>query len=84
MDSCMGLINELRNYSREVDEVGNPTEAIADKNKYHHCDALRYICTVFFNYEEEEPVVQPQEPQYVKGSIEDTDKYFTKQAVGLL
>lgn len=36
------LIDELMNYSREVDVFGLPTEKIKDKNKFHRTDALRY------------------------------------------
>jgi len=33
----------LATYSREVDEAGNPTEKIKDKNEFHMIDALRYL-----------------------------------------
>ena len=42
-DSCLGLLDELGTYSREVDEFGNPSEKIKDKEKYHRLDALRYL-----------------------------------------
>lgn len=42
-DDCRGVLGEIDTYRREVDEKGNPTQAIADKNRYHRLDALRYI-----------------------------------------
>ena len=42
-DDCTGTLDELRAYSRELDSAGEPTEKIADKETYHHLDALRYI-----------------------------------------
>lgn len=43
MDNCVGLLDELASYSREVDGDGEPTEKIEDANAYHYLDALRYI-----------------------------------------
>jgi len=37
------LRSELRTYSREVDDAGQPTEEIDDPHIYHLCDSLRYI-----------------------------------------
>ena len=42
-DDCTGLLDELMSYARELDEMGEPTEKIADKNTFHLLDALRYI-----------------------------------------
>jgi hypothetical protein len=42
-DDLVELLDEVGSYSRELDEMGNPTEAIADKSSYHLLDALRYI-----------------------------------------
>jgi len=42
-DTCRGLIDELGTYSREVDQFGQPTEKIKDKNDYHRLDGLRYV-----------------------------------------
>lgn len=44
-DTCTGIIDEFGTYARELDENGQPTEKIKDKEKYHHLDALRYVCT---------------------------------------
>ncbi len=42
-DTCVGLLDELASYSRELDENGNVTERIEDKETYHRLDCLRYI-----------------------------------------
>jgi hypothetical protein len=39
---CSGIIDELTEYSRELDKSGQPTDKIKDKEKYHRLDALRY------------------------------------------
>lgn len=39
----VGLLDELGSYSREVDDAGEPTGKIADKESYHRLDAVRYI-----------------------------------------
>jgi hypothetical protein len=44
-NSCKKLLDELMSYSREIDDLGNPTQKIEDKHAYHLCDSLRYICT---------------------------------------
>lgn len=41
-DSCTGILDEIGRYSRVLDEAGEPTEKIKDKEKYHRLDALRY------------------------------------------
>lgn len=45
-DDLAGLLDELASYSRELDELGEPTEKIEDKNSYHRLDALRYIISL--------------------------------------
>lgn len=42
-DDCTGLLDEIGSYSRELDDMGEPTEKIADKETYHLLDSLRYI-----------------------------------------
>ncbi len=43
MDSCPMLLEELRTYSREVDEHGTPiSDTIMDQHNYHGADSLRY------------------------------------------
>lgn len=42
-DTCLGIIDEVQSYSRELDDLGNPTEKIEDKAEYHRCDGLRYV-----------------------------------------
>lgn len=41
-NTLTGLIDELGRYSRELDERGQPTEKIQDKESFHRLDALRY------------------------------------------
>lgn len=42
-DSCTGTLDQVRTYSRKLDENDQPTEEIEDKNQFHFADALRYI-----------------------------------------
>lgn len=37
---------EIATYSREVNEEGEPMEAIANKAKFHRLDAFRYLCSI--------------------------------------
>ena len=41
-DTCTHLMDELGTYQREIDEAGEPTMKIVDKDSYHALDALRY------------------------------------------
>uniref|UniRef100_A0A6M3KSU9 Putative terminase n=3 Tax=viral metagenome TaxID=1070528 RepID=A0A6M3KSU9_9ZZZZ len=41
--TCSGMRDELGTYSREVDDAGQPTEKIRDKETFHRLDALRYV-----------------------------------------
>lgn len=43
MDSLRGLRDQFISYSRVLDERGEPTEAIEDKDTYHYLDAGRYV-----------------------------------------
>ena len=43
-EDCPLLIDEVQNYSREVDEQGEPiSDTIMDKNDWHGVDSFRYI-----------------------------------------
>lgn len=42
-DDMVGLLDELLSYSREIDDMGEPTEKIESKETFHRLDALRYI-----------------------------------------
>lgn len=42
-DDCEGYLDEKLTYSRVLDENGEPTEEIEDKNDFHFMDAERYI-----------------------------------------
>lgn len=43
LDTCTGILDEIGSYARELDDMGEPIEKIADKETYHLLDALRYI-----------------------------------------
>jgi hypothetical protein len=43
MDDLKGLLDELASYSRELDDMGEPTEKIDAKETFHHLDSVRYI-----------------------------------------
>jgi hypothetical protein len=45
MDNCMSFIGDLQAYARKVDDMGEPTEEIADKSTWHLMDAYRYMAT---------------------------------------
>lgn len=40
--SCRGLRDELGSYRRKLDNLGNPTDDIENKRRFHRLDALRY------------------------------------------
>lgn len=40
---CKGLCDEFKLYSRDIDDNGQVTDKIADKEKFHFLDALRYV-----------------------------------------
>lgn len=42
-DDLTGYLEEKMTYSRELDDVGEPTEKIEDKETFHFMDAERYI-----------------------------------------
>ena len=41
--NCVRLIDDLTNYSREVDDAGNVLNDIEDQHSFHRADALRYV-----------------------------------------
>ncbi len=41
-DTCGGLIDQLESYGRVLNEMGEPTEAIEDKEDFHYLDCIRY------------------------------------------
>ena len=41
-DTCAGVLDEIGTYGRELDDMGQPTEKIKDKEQFHRLDALRY------------------------------------------
>lgn len=42
-EDCPKLLEDIKNYSRPVDDDGNPMEGIEDKEMFHSADSLRYI-----------------------------------------
>lgn len=42
-NTCTKTLDQIASYSRVVDDAGEPTEAIEDKDSYHLMDACRYI-----------------------------------------
>jgi hypothetical protein len=61
-DSLHALRAELGSYSRELDDLGEPTEKIADKQKYHLLDALRYVCSGFTIDRPDLPEAEEEKP----------------------
>ena len=47
-DDLDGYLLEKQNYSRVLDDDGNPTDQIEDKNRFHFMDAERYLGTYLF------------------------------------
>lgn len=41
--SCQGVIGEFGDYSRKLDDMGQPTDEIKNKSEFHRLDALRYV-----------------------------------------
>jgi len=42
-DDCTNYLDQKTSYSRVLDDRGDPTEKIEDKESYHFMDAERYI-----------------------------------------
>ena len=42
-DDLRDILDDIESYSRELDDNGEPTEKIEDKETYHRLDGLRYI-----------------------------------------
>lgn len=64
-ETMTGLRSEFAAYSRELDASGQPTEKIADKQTYHHLDALRYICSSL-SVRKGVKVVAPESPRRLR------------------
>lgn len=43
LDSMKAFIDEVLDYTRVLDDAGEPTEKIEDKEQYHRMDSARYI-----------------------------------------
>jgi hypothetical protein len=48
-EDCVGVLDQLRSYSRTLDAAGQPTEKIQDKETYHYLDAVRAIGTLLWS-----------------------------------
>lgn len=59
-EDCVGLRDQIGSYAHELDEMGEPIDKIADKEKYHWLDALRYIMTHIQQKRSEGIPTQPQ------------------------
>ena len=46
-NTCKGIIDEFGTYARKLDNDGQPTDKIKDKETFHRLDALRYIVQRF-------------------------------------
>jgi hypothetical protein len=68
-EGCERVLEELRTYSRKLDENSEPLEDIEDKNKFHLLDALRYIASAI----EEPPLTLPPEPRGWEPESDDWD-----------
>jgi hypothetical protein len=44
-DDLVGFLDEVRTYSRVLDDAGQPTEAIEDKETFHRLDGFRYVAS---------------------------------------
>jgi hypothetical protein len=44
-NDLVGTLDQVESYSRPLDERGEPTEGIEDKEMYHYLDAWRYIAS---------------------------------------
>lgn len=53
-----GYLDEKLSYGRELDEMGEPTEKIEDKNDYHFMDAERYAISLLRRNLAGAPLVQ--------------------------
>jgi len=45
--NCLNFLDEIQSYSYELDDNYQPTDKIADKERYHLMDAMRYILSDF-------------------------------------
>ena len=60
-----GVLDEIGSYSRELDDMGEPTETIDGKENYHHLDAMRYALQ-YINVDK--PQAKMNKTPWVKGT----------------
>lgn len=56
-DTLELTLDELGRYARKLDDAGEPTEAIKDKETFHLLDALRYLCAIVTEGPEREETI---------------------------
>lgn len=67
-EDLAGLLEELATYSRALDDRGEPTEAIEDKETFHHLDALRYVVGWIKKSSMPFEITLPSRPTTVQGA----------------
>ena len=72
---CPRLIRELQDYSREVDDGGEPTDKIADRHRYHLSDSLRVlVATLRPAGDEQGDVIERLKPGVKRQEPRDEDR----------
>jgi hypothetical protein len=61
-DTLTGVRSDLGTYSRELDDAGEPTMKIKDKEKWHRMDALRYLCSGIHIDRPPVPIIETYDP----------------------
>ncbi len=56
-EKCEQVIDELNTYQRKRNRAGEMTDKIKDKDTYHLCDSLRYVCAHLTGPQETEEVI---------------------------
>jgi len=73
--SLTRLRSELGTYSREVDDAGEPTARIKDKERFHMLDALRAACSMV----PQQPPAGPAKDQGPKGGPRSVERVIAAQ-----
>lgn len=63
---CVGLLDEIGRYRRELDPKGQPTQTIKDKETFHRLDALRYLCVHLSQAAGQSNLIPPPPPPPTK------------------
>lgn len=59
-EDCPQVLDQLARYARELDDMGQPTKKIAQKETFHLIDALRYIGCAIWKELKDSPI--PDQP----------------------